>query len=108
MLNIKQRCFPFAGLLTVHFRAGKIGRWLLSEVGGAGTHRAEQITRLQPDLRNNSDPACRRPNKLGRCAGGASARRLPGLCRWRSSSHGSGGRGGRGGARGGGAHRRGP
>ncbi|XP_075630560.1 uncharacterized protein LOC142604889 [Balearica regulorum gibbericeps] len=31
MLNIKQRCFPFAGLLTVHFRAGKIGRWRLSK-----------------------------------------------------------------------------
>lgn len=52
-LNIKQRCFPFAGLLTVHFRSGKIGRWLFSEVGGGGTHNTEQITHLQPDLQNN-------------------------------------------------------
>ena len=49
MLNIKQRCFPFARLLTVHVRAGKIGRRLLAEVGGGGTQHTEQITRLQPD-----------------------------------------------------------
>lgn len=66
MLNIKQRCFPFAGLLTVHFRAGKIGRWLLSEVGGGGTHHTEQITHLEPDLRKNWSPASRRLNKRAR------------------------------------------
>lgn len=77
MLNLKRRCFPFAGLLTVHFRAGKIGRWLLSEAGGGGTHQAEQITHLMPDLRNNSDPSSRHPNKRGRAAEAASAQRLP-------------------------------
>lgn len=89
LLNIKQRCFPFAGLLTVHFRDGRIGRWLLSEAGGGGSRRTEQIARLRPDLRNNSHPASRHPNNRGGFAEAASAQRLcraaAGTRRWQTT-----------------------
>lgn len=67
-LNIKQRCFPSAGLLTAHFRAGNIGGRLLAEPSASP---ADSQTYGPADLRTDPRPAPASPSTGQVCQGWA-------------------------------------
>lgn len=67
-LNIKQRCFPSAGLLTVRFGAGNIGGRLLGEPSKLPM---DSQTYGPTDLRTDPDPTPVSPSTGRVCQGWA-------------------------------------